>query len=120
FRDRLFPPSGRLIDPPRVVRHYLIRLQMGGRMKVTDVFTPTGVPTVTYVTPHNRDLERQLRDALATPGQIVSLSGPSKSGKTVLINKVISRDNLIAVSGAAIKDATVLWDRILNWMDAPS
>lgn len=94
--------------------------EVGSIMKIYDVFTPTGVPTVTYINREEQDLERQLRNALATPGQIVSLAGPSKSGKTVLINKVIPRDNLIALSGAAIRSAEMLWDRVLNWMEAPS
>jgi hypothetical protein len=89
-------------------------------MKIFEVFTPTDVPTVTYIERQEQDLERQLQNAIKTPGQIVSLSGPSKSGKTVLINKVISKDHLIAVSGAAIKSADGLWDRVLNWMEAPS
>lgn len=62
----------------------------------------------------------QLRNAIRTPGMIASLSGPSKSGKTVLIRKVIDQDNLITVSGAAITDPSHLWERVLNWMEAPS
>lgn len=89
-------------------------------MRAFDVFTPTGVPTVTYVERSDRELERKLRDAIRTPGMIASLSGPSKSGKTVLIKKVIDQDNLITVSGAALTDPTMLWDRVLNWMEAPS
>ncbi len=57
---------------------------------VYDVFTPSSVPTVTYVERQGLDLEAELRAALKTPGTIASLlSGPSKSGKTVLINTVI-------------------------------
>ena len=51
---------------------------------------------------------------------IASLSGPSKSGKTVLIRKLIDQNSLITVSGAAITEAANLWDRVLNWMEAPS
>jgi hypothetical protein len=86
----------------------------------TEVFVPYDVPTVTYVYRQENDLETQLRQALKTPGLIISLSGPSKSGKTVLINKVIPKDNLIQVSGGAIKSPSELWDRILNWMESPS
>lgn len=89
-------------------------------MRAFDVFTPTGVPTITYVERQDRELERQLRIAVKTPGMIASLSGPSKSGKTVLIRKVIDQDNLITVSGAAITSPDDLWERILNWMEAPS
>jgi hypothetical protein len=87
---------------------------------VHEVFTPTGVPTVTYVDREDHKLEEQLRSAIRTPGLIASLSGPSKSGKTVLINKVIPQENLIAISGAAIRNAESLWERVLNWMEAPS
>lgn len=86
----------------------------------TDVFTPTGVPTLTYVYRQDQDLESQLRAAVRTPGLVVSLSGPSKSGKTVLIRRVIPGDNLISVSGASLSSAEQLWDRVLSWMDAPS
>jgi hypothetical protein len=89
-------------------------------MNIYEVFTPAGVPTVTYIDREDQKLEQQLRTAIRTPGQIASLSGPSKSGKTVLINKVIEPDNLIAVSGAAITNADMLWDRVLTWMEAPS
>ena len=89
-------------------------------MRVFDVFTPTGVPTYTYVDRSAQNLELQLRNAIRTPGMIASLSGPSKSGKTVLIRKVIDQDSLITVSGAAITEPRHLWDRVLNWMEAPS
>lgn len=89
-------------------------------MNVYDIFTPTDTPTVTYVNRGEHRLEDQLRAALKTPKMITSLSGPSKSGKTVLIKRVLSPDDLITVSGAAIKSAPDLWDRVLNWMDAPS
>src|SRR3954451_5972727 len=89
------------------------------RYTATDVFTPTGVPSVTYVYRQDKDLESQLKLAVKTPGLIVSLSGPSKSGKTVLMKRVIPSDDLITVSGASIKTPDQLWDRVLTWMDAP-
>lgn len=89
-------------------------------MNVFEVFTPTDTPTVTYVDRGERGLEIALRNALRTPKMITSLSGPSKSGKTVLIKKVLDPDALISLSGAAIKSADDLWNRVLNWMEAPS
>lgn len=86
-----------------------------------EVFTPTGIPTVTYVDRGGEHkLESQLTNALKTPGLTISLSGPSKSGKTTLVKRVVSEDLLISVSGGAIKSAEMLWDRVLNWMEAPS
>ena len=86
-----------------------------------DVFTPNDFPRHTYV---NRavspPLEQQLKQALATPKEVISISGPSKSGKTVLIEEVVGFDNLITVSGSEIDSVTSLWDRVLDWMGAPS
>lgn len=91
-----------------------------GVMSVFEVFTPTDMPTATYVDRGGRNLERDLANALRTPKMITSISGPSKSGKTVLIKKVIDADSLISVSGAALRSPEMLWDRVLSWMDAPS
>jgi hypothetical protein len=60
-----------------------------------------------------------LRDALETPGQVVSISGPSKSGKTVLVERVVGRDSLITVTGAGIEEPDDIWNRVLDWMDVP-
>lgn len=105
-----------ILDRPKSV----VDDREGKVVRVFDVFTPTGVPTHTYVDRSAHGLETQLRNAIRTPGMIAALSGPSKSGKTVLIRKVIDQESLITVSGAAIKEAADLWDRVLNWMEAPS
>jgi hypothetical protein len=60
-----------------------------------------------------------LRNALSMDGMVASLSGPSKSGKTVLIERVVGREYLISVSGARIKTAEDLWNSVLDWMAVP-
>lgn len=89
-------------------------------MKVQQVFTPNDTPTVTYVDRSEHKLEPTLRDYCNTPNIVVSLSGPSKSGKTVLIKKVVSEDLLISVVGAGISSADNLWERVLHWMGTPT
>jgi hypothetical protein len=85
-----------------------------------EVFTPNDFPVYTYVNrATNPSLEQQLKQALATPKEVVSISGPSKSGKTVLIEQVVGSDNLITVSGSEIDNATSLWDRVLDWIGVP-
>jgi hypothetical protein len=88
-------------------------------LKPTEVFVPGAYPIHTYVEREEKRLEQSLADALATPGQLISLSGPSKSGKTVLVEKVVGRDNLISISGAGIQHPDDIWDRILDWIDVP-
>ena len=88
-------------------------------MQITEIFTPSDFPIHTYVKRGEDRMEERLREALTTPGEIVSISGPSRSGKTVLIEQVAGRDNLIPVTGAGLSDVSDLWDRVLDWMEAP-
>ncbi|TAH65348.1 MAG: hypothetical protein EWM45_15340 [Rhodopseudomonas palustris] len=90
------------------------------KLFAVDVFTPNDFPTFTYVTRQGPDLEQRLSDALATPKIVVSISGPSKSGKTVLIEKTVGKDNMIAVSGAEVRSGTDLWARVFAWMGGPA
>jgi hypothetical protein len=89
------------------------------KIRAVDVFTPSDFPALTYVARDDEKLEIRLRDALSTPGEIVSISGPSKSGKTVLVEKVVGRDSLITITGAGIRSPEDLWDRTLDWMETP-
>ena len=83
--------------------------------KAVEVFTPNDLPTFSYVERKRHNFEERLREALSIPKMIVSLSGPSKSGKTVLVNKVVEADNLIPLSGATIRSADALWSKVLDW-----
>ena len=90
------------------------------KLKATEVFVPGAYPQHTYVERSAERLEEVLHDALSTPGQVISLSGPSKSGKTVLVEKVVGRDQLIPLSGTSIRAPEDVWERVLDWMDVPS
>jgi hypothetical protein len=90
------------------------------RLFATDVFTPNEFPEYTYVEREGLKLEKELERALRTPKVVVSISGPSKSGKTVLVEKVVGADNMILVSGIEVRSGEDLWARVLSWMDAPT
>ena len=70
--------------------------------------------------PREKDFERQVKNGIVTPGIVVSVSGPSKSGKSVLVQVVAGKDNLIHVFGAQIKSPDELWGFALDWMDSPT
>src|SRR6266550_6293280 len=89
-------------------------------LRATDVFTPGAFPQYTYVERAEDGLEMSLADALSTQGQIVSLSGPSKSGKTVLVERVVGKDLLISISGASIRSPDDVWTRVFEWMGTPN
>jgi hypothetical protein len=88
-------------------------------MKSSEVFTPGKLPEVTYVDDHLQERATFLADALETGAAVISLSGPSKSGKTVFIEKNIGKDRLIQVTGAGINDANKLWDRVFDIIGTP-
>jgi hypothetical protein len=64
-------------------------------------------------------LEEKLADAIEAKGQSISIAGPSKSGKTVLVEKVVSKENLIEVIGVGILSPDDLWMRALDALGEP-
>lgn len=88
-------------------------------MKVQEVFTPGDFPEHTYVERGQGQLENRVEHQLRRDGAIVSLSGPSKSGKSVLIEQVVGSDNLVEVYGGEIESTEHLWDLVLDELGAP-
>lgn len=84
------------------------------------VFTPNDIPTITYVGRSELQLEEKLSSYIQIPKMVVSLYGPSKSGKTVLIKKKIDSDYIIPVIGSGINSPDDLWNRILQWINSPT
>lgn len=89
------------------------------RLSSAEVFTPTSFPTHTYVTREELHNERLLREWLRSSTQVASVSGPSKAGKTVLVQRVVGEGNLITVSGASVRSPDQLWERVLDWWGEP-
>jgi hypothetical protein len=89
------------------------------RLSAAEVFTPTSYPTYTYVQRDDLHHERLLSEWSRSSTQIASLSGPSKAGKTVLVQRVVGLGNLITVSGASVRAPDQLWERVLDWLGEP-
>lgn len=88
-------------------------------MKRSEVFTPTTQPTITYISEHLVDKKLTLNRAIEMGGAVITLSGPSKSGKTVFVETVVGKDNLIQVTGASISSADALWKRVFDKVGTP-
>ncbi len=89
------------------------------RLSSAEVFTPTSYPTHTYVQRDDLHHERLLGEWLRSSTQIASVCGPSKAGKSVLVQRVVGEGNLITVSGASVRSPDQLWERILDWWGEP-
>ncbi|MEP3665881.1 MAG: hypothetical protein ABJN42_04005, partial [Roseibium sp.] len=88
--------------------------------KLGKIFTPNDTPTTTYVGRQDLKLEQNLEAYCQLPKMVVSISGPSKTGKTVLIKKVLKEELIIPVIGAGIESPENLWNRALQWMETPT
>lgn len=83
--------------------------------KVEDVFSPRSFPENTYIhriTAGNKTIDQKLEKALMMKGNLIFVSGASKSGKTVLCHKVIPDEKFIDLSGNQISSKEDFWNHI--------
>jgi hypothetical protein len=85
---------------------------MGDVVQLRDVFTPGGLPSVTYVSRDNLELESKLLDALARGFAFIVVTGPTKSGKTVLCRRVLERRPMVIVEGGQVRSESDFWNYI--------
>lgn len=78
------------------------------------VFSPGGQPSVTYVDRAHLGIEATLKKAIALPNTIVALTGPTKSGKTVLCTRVLQtyEYEYVWIDGGQIKNEGDAWSKI--------
>ncbi|WP_157084362.1 hypothetical protein [Millisia brevis] len=89
--------------------------------KVREVFVPGGRPTVTYIPRGDNRLEAKIEDYLDTRHKILSVSGPTKTGKTVLLKSQIPDDlEPIWLSGGAISSIDEFWSNLADELDVPT
>jgi len=83
-------------------------------MKATEVFISGGLPTITYNPRPDLGLENKLLEYIDTGYKLISITGPTKSGKTVLCTKLIPQGKCLFLSGGAITNEADFWESILN------
>lgn len=82
-------------------------------IKYTDVFVPGGLPTYTYNPRESRRLERTIQES-TTNFKLLVVTGPTKSGKTVLVNKVFPRSENLWIDGGSIGTEDDFWELIVS------
>lgn len=87
---------------------------------LNDVFTPGGQPSITYVDRAHLGLERSLKKALAQGNLIVSLTGATKSGKTVLCRSILEDFEFVWIDGGQVKAEADLWSKVATEMNQPA
>lgn len=79
-------------------------------LRVSEVFVPGTRPKYTYNPREELRLEEELRDYIEEKGEVLAVSGPTKTGKTVLLRRVLQ--NPVWVDAQGIHDVDDLWRSI--------
>ncbi len=80
-----------------------------GQLRLPEVFVAGGMPRITYNPRPQLGLEEKVSDYLDERYKILSVSGPTKTGKTVLVRRALANSPCVWVAGADLKSVSDLW-----------
>jgi hypothetical protein len=88
---------------------------------VGKVFVPGGRPTITYVPRGDLRLEDEVASYLRNRHKILSVSGPTKTGKTVLLkNQITENFSPLWLSGGVITSIDDFWSAVADELGLPT
>lgn len=90
------------------------------KQRASRVFVPGGMPQLTYIERTEGEIRKRLEEVKDNLCKLVTLTGQTKSGKTVLTQTVFSSldPNNIWIEGGSINDENDLWSQILLALNA--
>jgi hypothetical protein len=89
-------------------------------LRVGQVFVAGGLPTITYNPRSQLKLEQKVQDYLDERHRILSVSGPTKTGKTVLVKRVLKNADAVWASGGSIRSSSEFWQTIADELEIPT
>lgn len=87
-------------------------------MLASEIFTPGTIPKYTYNPRKTHGLEEQVKDYLVTGGSALVVTGPTKSGKSVLIDRIVGTSGIV-ISGGKIQRYGDFWNDVITELDLP-
>lgn len=78
-------------------------------MRYQDVFVPGGFPRHTYNPRTELQLEDRLREVKDNLCKLVTITGQTKSGKTVLTRRVLPQEDAIWIDGGTVAEEDDFW-----------
>lgn len=88
------------------------------KYRARQVFIPGGQPTLTYNPRKQLNLEDSLEESKDYLCKLVMMTGSTKSGKTVLTNKVFPKSEAIWFDGGSFSSEDDFWIEIVHQLDA--
>ena len=86
------------------------------KYKASHVFVPGGLPSHTYIERAEGTIKSKLETANDNLCKLVTLTGQTKSGKTVITQKVFSEleDKNIWINGGSIEEENDVWSQVVE------
>ncbi len=85
--------------------------------RFSSIFIPGGMPTFTYNPRTELDLEGRLREAFLDDNKLITLTGLTKTGKTVLAKKIFPKSECIWFDGGMYNIESDFWEYFLEKLD---
>jgi len=86
-------------------------------MKYTDIFVPGGFPTHTYNPREENKLEEKIEEGRNNLCKLVTITGQTKTGKTVLTKKTYPKEDSIWIDGGSIKSEDDFWNSLIDQLE---
>lgn len=90
---------------------------MAKSLQYYDVFVPGGYPIHTYNPRSTLSLEESIHSVMQNLCKLVVVTGHTKSGKTVLVQKILPREDSVWIDGGGINDEEDLWTNIIDQLE---
>lgn len=87
------------------------------KLKASEVFVPGGFPTITYNPRSDKSLENNVREAADNLSKLCIVTGPTKSGKTVLVDRIFPRDCSVWIDSGMVNDENSFWELVIEQLD---
>jgi hypothetical protein len=85
--------------------------------RFTDVFVPGGFPRHTYNPRMGLQLESKLKQVRNNLCKLVTVTGHTKSGKTVLVRRILPREDAVWVDGGAVGAEDDFWQIVIDQLN---
>ena len=86
-------------------------------LELKQVFTPGGVPSVTYVDRQHLKLEDRIRNAVTRGFAFNVVTGATKSGKSVLCHRALASHRMVTIEGGLVASEAEFWQMIAHQLD---